>query len=123
MRGAFPSDVAREGHLVYHGSMAEPSRDADLEARVQALEARAQTEQAAKQPRGVSASVVTPRRERSGAQRGMRTALWALAFLAGAGLTFETVVHELQWHWGVGLLLAPVGGLVVLLLGKAATSF
>lgn len=52
----------------------------------------------------------------------LRLAFWALVFLVGAGVTFGTVVYEMHWHWAFGLMLAPIGGAALVLLGAAGVT-
>jgi hypothetical protein len=42
-----------------------------------------------------------------------------LPFLLGAAVVFVYVIEEMRWHWAIGALAAPVGGLVVVLLFRA----
>jgi hypothetical protein len=52
----------------------------------------------------------------------LRSIAWVLGFAAGATVTYATVVYELHWHWAFGILLAPIGGVVVILLGESGAT-
>jgi hypothetical protein len=50
----------------------------------------------------------------------LRIVLWLLAFVAGAAMTYVVVVHELHWHWIIGVVLALVGGVLAIIVGELA---
>lgn len=45
-----------------------------------------------------------------------------LLFILGAAGTFGFVLGEMSLHWGIAALVAPIGGAVVWLLGKAGAT-
>ena len=51
-----------------------------------------------------------------------RRGLDVFLFVAGALAVFFFVKEEFRWHWAVGALLAPVGGAVAVLLGRAGAT-
>ena len=113
--------------------MSESDQEA-LRARVEALEAGAarDREELERLRRAVTPPPPKPPRPARPEQPVDEAAIirrrrWRLAidvgvFAIGAAVTFSVAVFEIRLHWALGALAAPIGGVVVVMLGRAGVT-
>ena len=92
-----------------------------LQARVAKLEAKAAGESAAKKKSERTRHAASDAEASKQPGIGMLL-LDGFLFLVGTGGVFAFVYGEMQWHWAIAALIAPLGGVVVWMLGKAGVT-